>query len=315
MTGKGFGAGLLFLLLLLLLAAPVWATEEIAERTGKECSACHVDPAGGGELSAAGKEFLAAGTAAGTSPPPSAARHAVRFAAGFLHIVTAVLWFGSILYVHLLLKPAYASRGLPRGELMLGWSSIVTIAVTGAVLTYFRVPSPDDLFRTRFGVLLTIKIGIFLVMATTAFIVTFVIGPRLKGRRAAADAEKKELTAEELGAFTGAGGSPAWIAYKGVIFDASASPLWKGGVHFAKHKAGLDLTDALKLAPHGEERVLSLPAVKKLAGSGDARGQAAAPESVLFHGLHEPVSGVRRPFHRRDVAVVVGTANTAKRGR
>ena len=280
MTERRIGAALLFLMLL-LLAAPVRATEEIAGRTGKECSACHVDPSGGGELTAAGKEFLASETSAGTATAPSAARHAVRFAAGFLHVVTAVLWFGAILYVHLLLKPAYASRGLPRGELLLGWSCIVAIAVTGAVLTYFRVPSREVLFHTRFGVLLTIKIGIFLVMATTAFIVTFIIGPRLKGRRAAADAEKKELTAGELAAFTGADGSPALIAYKGVIYDASVSPLWKGGVHFAKHKAGLDLTESLKLAPHGEDRVLSLPAVKKLAEAGAPAGKP--PHLKVFY--------------------------------
>jgi predicted heme/steroid binding protein/uncharacterized membrane protein len=232
----------------------------MAERTGKDCSHCHVDPGGGGELTAAGKEFLAAETAAGTAPAPSAARRAVRFVAGFLHIVVGVLWFGTILYVHLLLKPAYASRGLPRGELMIGWSSIVIMAVTGAILTYYRVPSLDDLFRTRFGVLLTIKIGIFLVMATTAFIATFVVGPRLKkGRAAEAAAEKKELTPGELAGFTGADGSPALFAYKGVIYDASASPVWKGGVHFVKHKAGADLTEALKLAPHGEDGSSSSP--------------------------------------------------------
>jgi hypothetical protein len=41
------------------------------------------------------------------------------------------MWFGTILYVHLLLKPAYASHGLPRGELIVGWGSIALIAVTG----------------------------------------------------------------------------------------------------------------------------------------------------------------------------------------
>ncbi len=269
---------LLFLLLLLSFASPGRATEEMAERTGKDCSYCHVDPGGGGELTAAGKEFLASETASGAVATPSAARHAVRFAAGFLHVVVGVLWFGTILYVHLLLKPAYASRGLPRGELMIGWSSIVIMAVTGAILSYYRVPSLDDLFRTRFGVLLTIKIGIFLVMAATAFIATFVVGPRLKGRRTAeAAAEKKELTPEELASFTGADGSPALFAYNGVVYDASASPLWKGGVHFMKHKAGADLTEALNLAPHGEDRVLKLPAVKTLVEAGAGGGPAPMP--------------------------------------
>jgi predicted heme/steroid binding protein/uncharacterized membrane protein len=288
MTGRRAGAvprfplRFLLLILLLVLAVPARATEEMAERTGKECSACHVDPGGGGELTAAGEEFLAAEAAAGTVAPPSPLRRAVRFAAGFVHIVTAVLWFGSILYVHLLLKPAYASKGLPRGELMIGWSSIVAIAVTGTILTYYRVPSLEELFRTRFGVLLTVKIGIFLVMATTAFIVTFVVGPRLKKRRAAADPSKKELTAEELAAFTGTDGTPALFAYKGVIYDASASRLWKGGVHFAKHRAGADLTDALALAPHGEEQVLALPAVKKLLEAGAAAGKPPHLKAFYF---------------------------------
>jgi predicted heme/steroid binding protein len=190
----------------------------------------------------------------------------MRFAAGFLHLLTAVMWFGTILYVHLMLKPAYASRGLPRGELMVGWCSIVLIAVTGTVLTYYRIPSWDALFHTRFGVLLTIKIAIFLMMTTTAFIVTFVVGPRLKARLAPPDPGKAEVTADELALYTGKDGSPAYFAYKGAVYDASGSPMWRDGVHFGKHQAGFDLTDALKLAPHGEDRVFRLPVVKKAGG-------------------------------------------------
>jgi predicted heme/steroid binding protein len=274
------GAALLFLLF--LHAAPAPATEEMARRTGKDCSGCHVDPGGGGELSGSGKEFLASEISAGKTPSRSGFPRGVRFAAGLLHLLTAVMWFGTILYVHLMLKPAYASRGLPRGELMIGWISIALIAVTGSVLTYYRVPSWDALFHTRFGVLLTIKIAVFLVMASTAFIVTFVVGPRLKARLAAPAAEREELTAEELGAFTGSDGSPAYFSYKGVVYDASASRLWKGGIHFGKHRAGLDLTEALSLAPHGEERVLSLPAVKKLVSAPAPAGKPPHLKAFYF---------------------------------
>jgi predicted heme/steroid binding protein len=72
---------------------------------------------------------------------------------------------------------------------------------------------------------------------------------------------KRDMTTEELAAFTGKDGTPAYIAYKGTIYDASNSRLWKDGSHFGKHQAGFDLTDALKLAPHGEDRVFRLPAV------------------------------------------------------
>ncbi|MHB9061051.1 MAG: hypothetical protein ACYC47_06075, partial [Desulfobacteria bacterium] len=91
------------------------ATEDFARETGRACRECHLDPSGGGELNAAGKAFLAGRAEAGNAPPVFSPIHRiVRFAAGFLHLLTAVMWFGTILYVHLLLKPAYASHGLPR---------------------------------------------------------------------------------------------------------------------------------------------------------------------------------------------------------
>jgi len=265
--GPGLRSGTLgaaLLLAMLLLPATGRATEEFARQTGKKCSACHVDPSGGGELTSDGKAFLSARASAGKAASASPLRHAVRFAAGFLHLLTAVMWFGTILYVHLLLKPAYASRGLPRGELIVGWSSIALIAVTGTVLTLYRIPSWDALLHTRFGILLTIKIGIFLVMTATAFIVTFIVGPRLKARLAPPDPRKKEMTSDELAAFTGKDGLPAYIAHKGTIYDASGSRQWAEGIHFGKHQAGFDLTEALKLAPHGEDRVFRLPAVGKV---------------------------------------------------
>jgi predicted heme/steroid binding protein/uncharacterized membrane protein len=258
------------LLATLFLSARAGATEEFARQTGKDCSACHVDPGGDGELTAAGRAFLAQRVAAGQAVPASTVRHVVRFAAGFLHLFTAVLWFGTILYVHLLLKPAYASRGLPRGELIIGWSSIAVMAVTGTILTLFRIPTWDALFHTRFGVILSIKIAFFLVMVATAFLATFVIGPRLKRRIAAVGPRQGEMTAAELEAFTGKEGAPSYFAYKSVVYDASASKLWKRGSHAGKHLAGFDLSDALALAPHGEDRVFRLPAVGKVVPDGAA---------------------------------------------
>ena len=262
--GRAAIAGAALLLWLLLLPAPGDSTEEFSRRTGKECVACHVDPAGGGELNAAGKDFLASWTASGKGSPTSSFHRGVRFAAGFLHLITAVMWFGTILYVHLLLKPAYAARGLPRGELLVGWGSIIVMAVTGTVLTVYRIPTWDALFDTRFGVLLTIKIAVFLVMTATAFIVTFIVGPRLKARHADVDPRKRDLTPAELSSFAGKDGAPAYFAYRGMVYDATESKLWRKGSHLGKHQAGFDLTEMLKLAPHGEDRVQQLPIVGKL---------------------------------------------------
>ena len=264
----GVAAFTVTVLLVALLPFPARATDEFARRTGKECAACHADPAGGGELTPAGNDFLASLAASGKGVPTTPVHRGVRFAAGFLHLITAVMWFGTILYVHLLLKPAYASRGLPRGELLVGWGSIIVMAVTGTVLTVYRIPTWDALFHTRFGVLLTIKIAVFLVMTATAFIVTFIVGPRLKARHAEVDPRKRDLTPAELSSFTGKDGAPVYFAYGGTIYDASGSNLWQKGSHMGKHQAGFDLTEMLKLAPHGEDTVRQLPVVGKLLGEG-----------------------------------------------
>ena len=215
------------------------------------------------------------------------------------------MWFGTILYVHLLLKPAYAARGLPRGELLVGWGSIVVMAVTGTVLTAYRIPTWDALFHTRFGVLLTIKIAVFLVMTATAFIVTFIVGPRLSARHADVDPRKRDLTAAELSSFTGRDGAPAYFAYQGMIYDATGSTLWRKGSHMGKHQAGFDLTEMLKLAPHGEDTGPAAPRCRKARGGGGAREEAAAPEGVLLHDLPQPVPRGRRAAGHRHVALVV----------
>ena len=57
----------------------------------------------------------------------------------------------------------------------------------------------------------------------------------------------------EFQQFDGKDGKPAYIAYKGNIYDVSKSEQWKNGSHMNSHSAGDDLTHALSGAPHGEE--------------------------------------------------------------
>ncbi|MGD2080150.1 MAG: cytochrome B5, partial [Nitrospirota bacterium] len=51
--------------------------------------------------------------------------------------------------------------------------------------------------------------------------------------------------------------------------------------HAQKHPAGMDLTDALKQAPHGEEKITSMPLVGKLV---ERAGRPARPthERVFY---------------------------------
>jgi predicted heme/steroid binding protein len=167
------------------------------------------------------------------------------------------------MYVHLLLKPAYASKGLPKGELRLGWMSMIILLVTGTLLTIARMPNLEAFTTTRFGILLTVKIGLFLVMLSSALVVTIFIGPRMRQRLKSPVAAclSKEMTTDQLSPFDGKEGRPAYIAYKGIIYDITNSRLWKSGTHMMKHHAGTDLTSVLKDAPHGEDKVLAMPQV------------------------------------------------------
>jgi len=58
----------------------------------------------------------------------------------------------------------YAIRGLPKGEVRIGRASMVVMVVTGLILIYYRVPSLDVLTHTRFGILLLVKLGLFLLL-------------------------------------------------------------------------------------------------------------------------------------------------------
>jgi predicted heme/steroid binding protein len=179
--------------------------------------------------------------------------------------LTAIAWFGTILYVHILLKPAYAAKGLPKGELILGWLGIIILTITGVLLTISRVPTWKVFYMTRFGILLSIKMFLFLIMATTAVIATFVIEPKMRRERSPISLQPKgRLTLEELQNFDGTENRPAYFAYLGKVYDVSSSKLWKGGSHLKKHSAGNDLTDFLKSAPHGEEKIFQMSEVAEL---------------------------------------------------
>jgi predicted heme/steroid binding protein len=93
--------------------------------------------------------------------------------------------------------------------------------------------------------------------------------------------KKDKLTPEELQHFDGKENKPAFFAYNGKVFDVSSSKLWKDGTHFKKHSAGNDLTDILKTAPHGEEKILQMPEVGKLLPIG-TKVEKLAHEKVFY---------------------------------
>jgi len=79
-------------------------------------------------------------------------------------------------------------------------------------------------------------------------------------------AELKKFTLEELAKFDGKEDRPAYIAYKGKVYDVSEKVLWDDGDHLGLHEAGKDLTEEIGEAPHEEDNVLELPVVGELEG-------------------------------------------------
>ena len=64
--------------------------------------------------------------------------------------------------------------------------------------------------------------------------------------------ETKKFTIRELSQFNGKNGNPAYVGYKGKVYDVTESYQWGDGEHLG-HIAGKDLTDQMEIAPHSEE--------------------------------------------------------------
>jgi predicted heme/steroid binding protein len=241
---------------------PVFATDDYAVETGQQCSVCHISASGGGGLTQAGESYSEAPETwqAPTGPGNKIPVYlrVVHMVILYVHVFFGIIWIGTILYVHLVLKPKYALGGLPRSELRLAWISMPMLGLTGVLLTVWRLQLAPGLFATMFGKLLIVKIVIFLLMLSSATFVTLFVGPRLKALVAQHSpvgdtSGKNKFTPDELDGHDGTDGRRTLIAANEQVYDVSSSPLWKGGMHAGRHKAGNDLTEFLKNAPHDDD--------------------------------------------------------------
>jgi predicted heme/steroid binding protein len=74
----------------------------------------------------------------------------------------------------------------------------------------------------------------------------------------------KSFSKEELAQYNGKNGAPAYIVYKGKVYDVSTSFIWKIGRHQVVHNAGEDLTGGFEQAPHGVEMLERFPVIGTL---------------------------------------------------
>jgi predicted heme/steroid binding protein len=64
--------------------------------------------------------------------------------------------------------------------------------------------------------------------------------------------QNKKFTKTELSQFDGKNGKPAYVGYKGKVYDVSGSDQWLDGDHLG-HMAGQELTEEMGIAPHGDD--------------------------------------------------------------
>lgn len=74
----------------------------------------------------------------------------------------------------------------------------------------------------------------------------------------------KIYTKQQLALRNGQDKPEIWVAFRGIIYDVSASRLWKNGKHY-EHWAGQDLTEELADAPHSEKVFEKFLAIGQLA--------------------------------------------------
>lgn len=72
---------------------------------------------------------------------------------------------------------------------------------------------------------------------------------------------QNEFTLLQLARYNGKGGSPAYVAVSGIVYDVTKSDQWKNGIHFGL-QAGRDLTGDFAACHQGQP--LNLPNITRV---------------------------------------------------
>ena len=246
----------------LLVPGNASARPEFAQLTGNPCSACHLSPQGGGPLKPEGENFKKRLKDLDIPIDPnlriSTGQRLLYVGLYLLHIPFGVAWIGLFLYTF---GPALRRRSLvipPRPYIRQIIYGAIVVLGTGPLMLFLKMKMSPDLFTTRFGLLLLVKICAVLTLltATVALLwhTTVFLSRRYKALAKSMDGGSViELTPDDLLLFSGQEKRKALVAIDGKIFDVSGRNLWRKGIHPGGHHAGHDLTRAFTGAPHGKE--------------------------------------------------------------
>lgn len=108
--------------------------------------------------------------------------------ARFLHDLAFTTWIGSMIFMMVVLTPAVGGKGVPPQFLRLmgidrfknwAWASIAILAVTGTYRVIGRFYLFELFVMTRYGKLMLLKIGLFLIMVLLTAIVSLSYAKRI----------------------------------------------------------------------------------------------------------------------------------------
>jgi predicted heme/steroid binding protein/uncharacterized membrane protein len=97
--------------------------------------------------------------------------------------------------------------------------------------------------------------------------------------------KQKNFTLTELKEFDGRNGKPAYVAFKGRVYDVSGSRLWPDGGHRGRHVAGSDLTPGMINAPHDEAVLEKFPVVGEIGGESYRNRIQKTIERLHLHSM------------------------------
>ncbi len=96
--------------------------------------------------------------------------------------------------------------------------------------------------------------------------------------------QEMELDPEDLALFDGSEKRKALVGVDGKLFDVTGRNLWRKGIHPGGHRAGTDLTNAFKEAPHGKEVFDRVTPVGRLL-SKRSEGKRPSPRWAVLLGM------------------------------
>jgi predicted heme/steroid binding protein len=249
-------------LMVLISPGDTLARSEFARLTGKACGYCHVSPLGGGSLNQEGIVFRKNLHEMDIPTDPalrlSTGQKLLHILLWLIHIPFGVGWLVLFIFAFL---PSLKKGGLGFSPRLYISRIIIFAAATGVAgtfMVYIKSLGMPDLFSTRFGMLLLVKITAVLTFTIATAVLlwntTILLSKRYRELASSLGSDKVlDLSPEDLRLFDGSDKRSAIVAVDGKLYNVTGMNLWRNGIHPGGHRAGIDLTMALARAPHGKD--------------------------------------------------------------